>query len=335
MTNPQNRSSERPWATGVLVVAGLISLSFNVRHSLHSTHLPSPLAFIYGAGPVVLAAAQSHVVAIQAARGELIGLWRKSFTFSLVIGALALSFLGIYDLLQHTVPDPIRATAFNEPAVLTPIVVDLLAIAALHELLRPAARMTAVDRPAPPGPQVVTGPVELTVPASFRPPVVTTPQGGLSTTGTTTSRPVNDPPRATPERPVTTESGDHPGDRSADRSTTTPATARSTTKTTTRGKPGRPRNNQKTTRPTAEENAQAVAMYQKSVADGEPLSQRVLAAEFNRSPGWARDRIAEAGLRSVGHRGQPAATDAVDHPADDHSNDQQDNRSTDHTEATG
>lgn len=131
----EQKRPERPWATGVLVVSGLISLSFNVRHSL-STSLPGPLALLYGAGPVALAAAQSHVVALQAARGELIGGWRKAFTFGLVIGALALSFLGVYDLLQHTVPNPFHGFPVNVPAVLTPIVIDLMAIAALNELLR-------------------------------------------------------------------------------------------------------------------------------------------------------------------------------------------------------
>ncbi|TDD27353.1 hypothetical protein E1287_34620 [Actinomadura sp. KC06] len=131
------RNPERPWATGVLVLAGAISLSFNTVHSVDHTSLDAPLALLYGSGPVVLAAAQSHVVALQAARGELVDGWRRAFTFGLVIGALALSFLGIFDLLQHAVPDPIPLTSVNEPAVLTPIVVDLMAIAALAELLRP------------------------------------------------------------------------------------------------------------------------------------------------------------------------------------------------------
>lgn len=141
---------ERRWATGVLVVSGLISLSFNTRHAFYATTLPAPLALGYGAGPVVLAAAQSHVVALQASRGDLVGGWRKGVTFGLVIGALALSFLGIYDLLRIAVPDPIPGTPFNEPAILTPVVVDLMAIAALHELLRPAAaRLASIGDPNP------------------------------------------------------------------------------------------------------------------------------------------------------------------------------------------
>lgn len=133
---------ERPWATGVLVLAGAISLSFNTVHSVGHTHLAPPLALLFGAGPVVLAAMQSHVVALQAARGELVGGWRKARTFGLVIGALALSFLGIYDLLCAQVPDPIGTTPINEPAVILPIVVDLLAISALAELLRPGRTRT-------------------------------------------------------------------------------------------------------------------------------------------------------------------------------------------------
>lgn len=134
----ERKHPERRWATGVLVVSGVISLSFNTRHAFYSTSLPWPLALGYGAGPVLLAAMQSHVVALQAARGELVGGWRKAAVFGLVIGALALSFLGIYDLLREAVPNPIPGLPFNLPAILTPIVVDLMAIAALHELLRPA-----------------------------------------------------------------------------------------------------------------------------------------------------------------------------------------------------
>lgn len=134
----ERQHPERRWATGVLVLSGVISLSFNTRHAFYATALPWPLALGYGAGPVLLAAMQSHVVALQAARGELVDGWRKLFTFGLVVGALALSFLGIYDLLNHDVPNPFPHAWFNLPAVLTPIVVDLMAIAALHELLRPA-----------------------------------------------------------------------------------------------------------------------------------------------------------------------------------------------------
>lgn len=146
---------ERRWATGVLVVSGAISLSFNTRHAFYATSLPWPLALGYGAGPVLLAAMQSHVVALQAARGELVDGWRKFFTFGLVVGALALSFLGIYDLLNHDVPNPFPHAWFNLPAVLTPIVVDLMAIAALHELLRPATTPGVKHGVAAPEPSVV------------------------------------------------------------------------------------------------------------------------------------------------------------------------------------
>lgn len=124
------------WPMAVLVVSGLISVSFNLRHAFEATHLPWPLALLYGVGPVSLAAMQSHVVAVRAARRERVGRFRKTLTFGLVILGLALSFLSVYDLLQHAVPDPIIATPFNEPAVVFPVTIDLSALAALHELLR-------------------------------------------------------------------------------------------------------------------------------------------------------------------------------------------------------
>lgn len=138
------RETTRPgrgWAMAVLVLAGLISVSFNVFHAFTATALPWPLALLYGFGPVTLAAMLSHVVAVQAAGREPVGRFRKVMTFALVLGGLALSYMATLDVLAHAVPDPISATAVNEPAVTFPIVVDLMALMALNELLRvgPAA----------------------------------------------------------------------------------------------------------------------------------------------------------------------------------------------------
>lgn len=351
-----NQSPERPWATGVLVMSGAISLSFNVVHSLH-TSLAPPLALLYGGGPVMLAAMQSHVVAIQAARGELVGGWRKAFTFGLVIGALALSFLGIYDLLNHMVTDPIKATkGWNEPAILTPIVVDLMAIAALHELLRPAKTAVVETIPAvTPVVAPVADPTRLmtnltalattetttpaTTPTTARQAVVTDGLGGLSTTGrppveangagglpkaghsgrsvtTTPPTTANDHRSTSTERPVTTTPNDHHSDRSSTTETTAPPTTPKTTSTTGRKNSGRPGNDKKTSRPTAEENAEAVTRYLKSVAAGDPLSDRDLANLYGRSKGWGRDRKIEAGPQLVGHPKRP-----VDHEPNDHRND--------------
>jgi hypothetical protein len=359
----QDRHPERPWATGVLVMAGAISLSFNTVHSWH-TDLAPPLALLFGAGPVTLAAMQSHVVALQASRGELVGVWRKLGTFSLVVGALALSFLGIYDLLNEQVADPITGTEWNEPAVLTPVVVDLMAIAALTELLRPAKRTTTdrqetTARPAGTGQHGTTAPEP--APTAPERPVVTTPSGGLPTArpatlatadghllgpvdraptdhndhpgqvpGDHTAEPVNDQPS---DRPTTTPN-DHTNNRPAD----TKKTARRAPRTTARQKTERPVETKKTRRPTPEENTNAVAAYKASCADGRPLSERQLADQFGRSKGWARDRIREAGPQVVVGRerpvetegGRPGGTTTGDRPSD-----HRDDQSNDRQEATG
>lgn len=126
----------RLWAIGVLVLSALVSMSMNTVHAFDATTLPKPLALMYGVAPVALAAMQSHAVALRALRKEKVGVFRKGLTFGLVLGGLGLSFLGIYDLLRHAVPDPIEITALHEPAVFFSIVLDVMALAALHELLR-------------------------------------------------------------------------------------------------------------------------------------------------------------------------------------------------------
>jgi hypothetical protein len=350
-----NRFPERPWATGVLVMSGAISLSFNTVHSWH-TELAPPLAILFGAGPVTLAAMQSHVVALQASRGELVGGWRRAGTFALVIGALALSFLGIYDLLQHQVVDPIKETPLHEPAVLTPIVVDLMAIAALAELLRPSKRpVTAerwdtnrsigdrsettpvVQRPVAP----VMPPTVAADPVGNRAEILTTPVGGLSTgRPRPVAGPVSDRPAEVvgnhsdaPAGPVTNHQGNHDGDRSETGPATTEATTPEPVEATGRREVKRPVGNHETPRPgrpQSEENTRAVAMYRQSVADGNPMSQRVLAKEFNRSTGWARARIAEAGLQPVGRTSEP-----VGNPVADTDEDRDDDRSETTREATG
>ncbi|SPL94059.1 unnamed protein product [[Actinomadura] parvosata subsp. kistnae] len=120
----------------MLVLAALVSMSMNTWHAWTATSLPKPLAFLYGVAPVALAAMQSHAVALRALRKEKVGPFRRTLTFGLVLGGLGLSFLGIYDLLRHAVPDPIPGVPIHEPAVFFSIVIDLMALAALHELLR-------------------------------------------------------------------------------------------------------------------------------------------------------------------------------------------------------
>jgi hypothetical protein len=138
----------RFWAIGVLVLAALVSMSMNTWHAWNATSLPKPLAFLYGVAPVALAAMQSHAVALRALRKEKVGTFRRTLTFGLVLGGLGLSFLGIYDLLRHAVPDPIPAVPIHEPAVFFSIVIDLMALAALHELLRESPSFVSAVRAA-------------------------------------------------------------------------------------------------------------------------------------------------------------------------------------------
>ncbi|MFI6299518.1 hypothetical protein ACIBEJ_48545 [Nonomuraea sp. NPDC050790] len=146
----------RIWAIGVLVLSALVSMSMNTWHAWTVTSLPKPLAVLYGVAPVALAAMQSHAVALRALRQEKVGPFRRVLTFALVLGGLGLSFLGIYDLLLHAVPDPIPAVPIHEPAVFFSIVMDVMALAALHELLRESpAFATAALATAPAVPATV------------------------------------------------------------------------------------------------------------------------------------------------------------------------------------
>ncbi|MFI6904913.1 hypothetical protein ACIBKY_26870 [Nonomuraea sp. NPDC050394] len=135
-TQPPASPPGRIWAIGVLVLSAAVSMSMNTWHALTATRLPVALAVLYGVAPVALAAMQSHAVALRALRREKVGTFRRLLTFGLVLGGLGLSFLGIYDLLRHAVPDPIPAVPLHEPAVFFSIVLDVMALAALHELLR-------------------------------------------------------------------------------------------------------------------------------------------------------------------------------------------------------
>lgn len=138
----------RVWAIGVLVLSALVSMSMNTWHAWNATSLPKPLAILYGVAPVALAAMQSHAVALRALRKEKVGPFRRFLTFGLVLGGLGLSFLGIYDLLRHAVPDPIPAVPIHEPAVFFSIVLDLMALAALHELLRESPSLVSAVQAA-------------------------------------------------------------------------------------------------------------------------------------------------------------------------------------------
>jgi len=54
--------------------------------------------------------------------------------------------------------------------------------------------------------------------------------------------------------------------------------------------------------------AAARAAYQRSVEHGTPLSSAALAAQFDRSPRWAQDRIAEARNQRIAPPAVPQRT---------------------------
>jgi hypothetical protein len=276
-TNPPGRL----WAIGVLVLAAVVSISMNTWHAFTATSLPEPLAFLYGVGPVALAAMQSHAVALRALRQEQVGWFRRGLTFGLVAAGLGLSFLGIYDLLQAAVPDPITSTTFNEPAILFPITVDLMALAALHELLRltpslvTAPQPTASDAgnhaPAQPPQKPAEEPETLHEPAPETGPDRAPSWPDLPVLGPLIKLPSREPVSAT----VAASNG-HPvtvvervPDEGAD------------------DRPKAPR------RSTEEERERAREMYRRSVAYGSPMTQEELGERFGWSRAWGRDRIAE------------------------------------------
>jgi hypothetical protein len=66
----------------------------------------------------------------------------------------------------------------------------------------------------------------------------------------------------------------------------------------------------------AERHAAARDAYRRSVDDGAPLSAAALAAQFDRSPRWAQDRIAE--VRRQRSTIRPLSSNGTDHAAHGH-----------------
>jgi hypothetical protein len=162
--------------------------------------------------------------------------------------------------------------------------------------------------------------------------------GAATTLSATTRTRPSDHPDATTPRPVdatTTVTGhaaietsgrdhtpSHPSASSDQADATTPddrpdnqtRTAKKSTRRTGRNHVGATTKPQ----PSTEDNAQAVAVFLKSVEDGRPLSKRALAKQFGFSASWALKRIQEAGPRPVG--GGRRSDDQVDAttPKDQH-----------------
>jgi hypothetical protein len=279
----------RLWAIGVLVLSAVVSMSMNTVHAFKATSLPEPLALMYGIAPVALAAMQSHSVALRALRKEKVGTFRKGLTFGLVLGGLGLSFLGIYDLLRHAVPDPIEATPIHEPAVFFSIVLDLMALAALHELLREspslvtAAQAVRADVPPMQEPQPPAGPPAEPTEVHAQP--ITTPPAPQPATVRLPALQPFVPFMSATQRSIALNGGSNGSVTLLERAPAPePDTAR---EDTTEDRPRKAR------RSTEEECERARAMYRRSVEYGSPMTQTELGERFGYSRSWARDRIAE------------------------------------------
>ena len=280
----------RFWAIGVLVLAAVVSMSMNTVHAFESTSLPAPLAAMYGIAPVALAAMQSHAVALRALRREQVGAFRKALTFGLVIGGLGLSFLGIYDLLRHAVPDPIEWTPIHEPAVLFSIVVDLMALAALHELLRLTPSLVSAPEAAP-----VDGPAVYPDEASESAqddasevrdePAPVQPESAFTLSNLPVFGPFTPIP---PVRPATIAANG-----SAARTLTVTEAVPESPASPEADAPGEEQTSSRR-RSTEAEKRKARDMYRRSVEVGTPMTQEELGDRcggWTRS--WAKDRIAE------------------------------------------
>lgn len=236
-----------------------------------------------------------------------------------LVSCLPVLVLGMGAALGHMIHRDRRTAATNQSET-APVVVP---VAEPSRLVAEPATAAVVATELPPA--IRAG--ETTTQPTNRSPVVTTPLGGLSTArATTPAAPVADPePEATNRLPTTPDEpvGNSPSNHDDNHSTNQPSNHPGNATATNRKRTRRSGSNHKTAKSdpaTPAENARAVARYRKSVADGNPLSQRGLAAEFpGRSSYWARDRIKEAGLRPVGRTNQPAAetNQDTDQPADD------------------
>lgn len=287
-TRPANPPG-RIWAIGVLVLSAAVSMSMNTVHAFDATTLPGPLALMYGIAPVALAAMQSHSVALRALRKERVGAFRRGLTFGLVLGGLGLSFLGIYDLLRHAVPDPIPATPLHEPAVFFSIVLDLMALAALHELLRESPSLVnaahavqergADEERETPAVAPRSEPVEIHEEPTTAPTPITLPVPNLLAL-----KPFV-PTMTSAQRSIALNGGSNGGVTLLDRAPEADADEAPEEPAKERTRPIR--------KATEEEMERARQMYRRSVEVGSPMTQKELGDRFGYSRGWGRDRIAE------------------------------------------
>ncbi|GAA4522874.1 hypothetical protein GCM10023191_102380 [Actinoallomurus oryzae] len=127
-------TAPRRWGWAILLLTSGISLAFNIGHAIngnptasagHSsrpfTHVPMPLAVLYGVAPVLVAMMLSHLIAIQN------GGWGKRVaTGAVFVAAMSLSVRSIYEVLQ-----PLAGSW----GLLFAAMLDVSALLALNEVL--------------------------------------------------------------------------------------------------------------------------------------------------------------------------------------------------------
>lgn len=117
------RKNGTPWAAwAVLIGMGGTSVTYNVYHAVHHSHMNPFLALLYGLAPVAAAALLSHIVA------ELDGGWfMKTVTFLVMLGAMALSI--------GATASVVRPAAGSWMQYLFGAVLDAAALVALQRIL--------------------------------------------------------------------------------------------------------------------------------------------------------------------------------------------------------
>jgi hypothetical protein len=128
LTVPRQSALAAAWA--VVIVAGTITMTYNIWHALIAGHMLWPLALLYGLGPVLLAALLSHVVAEYEC-----GWVMKGIVFAAMIGGMAMS-IGATAWTVGPTAGPVLRWVFGA-------VLDVAALAALRVILSSRARKHA------------------------------------------------------------------------------------------------------------------------------------------------------------------------------------------------
>jgi hypothetical protein len=131
---PHRSALAAAWA--VVIVAGSITMTYNIWHATHAGHMLIGLALFYGIGPVTLAALLSHVVAEYDC-----GWVMKGIVFGAMIGAMGMS-IGATAWVIGPTAGPVLRWLFGA-------VLDVATLAALRVILdfrtRKQAAATALE----------------------------------------------------------------------------------------------------------------------------------------------------------------------------------------------